>query len=480
MTLRPFLRCAVAACVLIAFAGAGADAHWTYPPTPRIPVVNSYFGTTVVDSYRWLETDAARRVDGWVAKQDALTLAYLRAQPTYPIYAKRVAQLEQRSTERFGLQIAGGHLIYLRHEPVQQQPALVSRDRIDGPERVLYDPAKHPDATGVAPAIESIFVAPDGAKVALTTQQGGAEEETLRVVDVATGKLLADTIPHAGGGTSPAAVAWDPGDTGFVHTRWPHNVPASQAHFNIALYHHALGTDPATDSYVFGHELAKTAEITLLTSVDGAQTALSVTAGDGVHASLYLRHGGGPFRKVAAPSDGIGDSADARAHFVGHGLYVVTTKRHSHGEIRAIAPGGTFASSTVVVSASNVVIEDFEPVAGGFITRDIDGGDGSARYFSNGGALRARLPIPPQATIAELAGDPAGGPIVVGTMGYAHPATWYRYVPANGTLAPTGIATKPAGRAAHLATKTKSSDDLAACARWLETHGYGTRRHLGI
>ncbi|MGH7757194.1 MAG: prolyl oligopeptidase family serine peptidase, partial [Vulcanimicrobiaceae bacterium] len=312
-------------------------------------------------------------------------------------------------------------------------------------------------------------------------------------------------------------------------------------------------------------ELAKTAEITLLTSVDGAQTALSVTAGDGVHASVYLRHGDGPFRQVVTPADGIGDSADARAHFVGHTLYVVTTKRRSHGEIRAIAPGGTFASSTVVVPASNVVIEDFEPVSGGFITRDIDGGDGSARYFSNGGALRARLPIPPQATIAELAGDPAGGPIVVGTMGYAHPATWYRYVPANGTLAPTGIATKPAGdfsrvvahrvfvpsldgrvkipleivelrgtrhdgraptiltaygaygiisrpyfigaqlawlerggvfaqamirgggeygeqwhRAAHLATKTKSSDDLAACARWLETHGYGTRRHLGI
>jgi prolyl oligopeptidase len=34
--------------------------------------------------------------------------------------------------------------------------------------------------------------------------------------------------------------------------------------------------------------------------------------------------------------------------------------------------------------------------------------------------------------------------------------------------------------AAYRATKTKSSDDLAACADWLATHDYATARHLGI
>jgi prolyl oligopeptidase len=35
-------------------------------------------------------------------------------------------------------------------------------------------------------------------------------------------------------------------------------------------------------------------------------------------------------------------------------------------------------------------------------------------------------------------------------------------------------------QAAVHAGKTRSSDDLAACAAWLETHGYGGVRHLGI
>lgn len=33
---------------------------------------------------------------------------------------------------------------------------------------------------------------------------------------------------------------------------------------------------------------------------------------------------------------------------------------------------------------------------------------------------------------------------------------------------------------AHLATKTNSADDLAACARWLGANGYGDAKHLGI
>jgi prolyl oligopeptidase len=35
-------------------------------------------------------------------------------------------------------------------------------------------------------------------------------------------------------------------------------------------------------------------------------------------------------------------------------------------------------------------------------------------------------------------------------------------------------------QAARLATKTVSSDDLAACAMWLGKHGYGNAHHLGI
>ncbi len=34
--------------------------------------------------------------------------------------------------------------------------------------------------------------------------------------------------------------------------------------------------------------------------------------------------------------------------------------------------------------------------------------------------------------------------------------------------------------AAHLASKTKSSDDVAACARWLEHHKYTSARHMGL
>src|SRR5476649_1851198 len=77
-----------------------------YPPTPVHPVVDDYFGHPVVDPYRWLEDGKAEPVQAWVGRQTALALGFLHTEPSYPIYAQRVAVLAHSSTVRFGLRMA--------------------------------------------------------------------------------------------------------------------------------------------------------------------------------------------------------------------------------------------------------------------------------------------------------------------------------------------------------------------------------------
>ena len=48
------------------------------------------------------------------------------------------------------------------------------------------------------------------------------------------------------------ALAWDGDGKGFLHTLWPKNADGTYATAGILLWHHLLGTDPATDTYVFG------------------------------------------------------------------------------------------------------------------------------------------------------------------------------------------------------------------------------------
>jgi prolyl oligopeptidase len=219
----------------------------------------------------------------------------------------------------------------------------------------------------------------------------------------------------------------------------------------------------------------------------------------------------------------------------------------------------------VIVPATSVVTQDVVPTAGGFVTNDIDGGDGGARLFSVDGTLRAMLPLPKISTLTALAADPRSGPVVIGYENYTTPTKWIAYDPATRTARDTGIAVRAPGdfskivaervfvpsldgrvkipleivharnvkrdgtaptvmtaygaygiisspyfsssslawlerggvraqamirgggeygeawhQAARLATKTVSSDDLAACAMWLGKNGYGDAQHLGI
>jgi len=525
-------------------------------------VTDTYFGTTVPDPYRWLEDADSPAVRAWAAAESDLARRYIHAVPAYAAIRARVAALAQGSPTRSGLQIAGRAWIYLRRTPPAPQAVLVARDGAAGAERVLFDPAA--TATGSAPAIESVFLAPDGRTVAFTTQQGGSEDQTLHVVDVASGAMLADTLPHVGGGTTPVALAWDADGKGFTHTLLPRNADGSYPHDGISLVHHVLGTDPAGDAYVFGHGLSRKAEYHLLASRGGALAAV-VTDGDGVPASIYLRRSAATtFAQVATPAAGIGSSSAADAAFVGDVLAVVAKGRAPRGAVIGIAPGQTADTGKTLVPAGDPVIDGVVAIPGGFATIDVAGGDSGMRVFGADGTPRATVPIPAVSTVDVVAADPAGGDVIVGYENYVTPQRWYYYDFGGNTLVPTGIGETSPGdfshvrvqrvlvpsldgkaqvpleivsgagtrgmrtptilsaygaygsitrprfsatslawlerggalaqamvrgggeygeewhRAALHATKTLSSDDLAACAQWLGANGYGDAQHLGI
>ncbi|MDQ2909032.1 MAG: prolyl oligopeptidase family serine peptidase [Candidatus Eremiobacteraeota bacterium] len=544
---------------LAALLGATPTASPPYPPTPKVPVVDHLFGRAYVDDYRWLETDDSPRVKAWAARQRAYALAFLHARPEYAPLRARIATLAATSTARFGLQIAGDRFIYERTTPPQAQPLLVARDGLSGSERVIYDPiaAAH---GGTPEAIESVFPSPDGSKVAFTTQAGGSEEEALHVARAATGTLLPDTIAHAGGGVSPSAVVWDSGGRGFLYARWPRDVPAALRHFNIALYHHTLGSDPASDPYVFGRGQSRVAEYVLLRSPDGSRTAALIEPGDLGKYAVWVRDGTSPFKQVA----GVADRVES-ATFFGNTLLLRTSKMHPTFDVVALHRGASYATAHTFIAARDLPIEGMYVAGGDLYATYSDGGESLVRRFDATGTDRGPIALPAHIDVAGVAGDPRHGPVIVAYASYDTPGRWLSYDPATNALSATGIETKtPAdysklaierafvpskdgsvkipltivhlpgpkrngtaptilyayggygiitaphfigtelawlerggvlayanvrgggeyGDAWHLAavhgTKTKSADDLASCARYLETHGYGDTAHLGI
>ncbi len=417
--------------------GASAPPRLAYPSPPSHQASDVYFGTTVDDPYRNLENPNDPQTRAWAAAESDLARRFIHEQPDYAAIRARVEALAKGSPSRSGLRIAGGRWVYLRRTPPAPQAVLVVRDGESGPERVLFDPAA--SATGAPPAIGSVYLSPSGAQVAFTTQQGGAEDETIHVVDVASRSMLADTLPHAGGGTTPVALAWDADGKGFTHTVLPRNADGSYAHDGIVLVHHALGADPASDAYVFGRGLSRKAEYHLLASRDGSALAALVADGDGVPASVYVRRGAGEFVQVATPAAGIGNSATAPAAFVGNVLAVVAKGKAARGAVIGIGPGQTIDTGTTLVAGGELVIDDVVALPDGFATVDVDGGDSGLRVFSSDGTVRQTVPVPAVSTIDFVAADARGGDVIVGYEGYTAPQRWYRYDAAHNALAATSV-----------------------------------------
>ena len=182
-----------------------------YPNTRRTDQVDPQFGVNVADPYRWLENDVRSdtEVRGWVESQNKVTNGFLATLPLRDRFKARMTELY--NYERFGVpRKEGGRYFYTRNSGLQNQAVLYVRDRVDGEGRVLIDPNAW-SADG-ATALAEWTPSEDGKLVTYAVQDGGTDWRTVRVIDVATGKILPDELKWLkfGGG-----VDWTTDGSGF-------------------------------------------------------------------------------------------------------------------------------------------------------------------------------------------------------------------------------------------------------------------------
>jgi len=228
---------------------APADTSIDYPDTRRGDVVDTSFGEQVADPYRWLENDVRtdKDVAAWVAAQNAVTDARLDALPGKAWFKDRIAKLTDY--ERYGVpQKAGNRYFYSYNPGLLNQAQLFVRDGWNGEGRLLIDPNSW--AKDGATALAGYRPSNSGKFMTYEIQDGGTDWRIIKVMDVATGKVMDDELRWAkyGGG-----VQWL-GDEGFFYSRFPATgeKPDYQSlAYNQAIYYHKLGTPQSADVKVF-------------------------------------------------------------------------------------------------------------------------------------------------------------------------------------------------------------------------------------
>ena len=209
------------------------------PPVEAVPVTDNYFGTKIVDSYRWLEDSKSPETRAFIDAQNAYTARYLKQARIRPQAVDDLDALENISVTGAPVERAGSYF-FRKRLAGEQQYSLYVRHGWTGKDERLIDPAKLTRDTNTSVGLDD--VSRDGTLMAYSIKSGGADETSIHFLNVKTGKTLEDELPAA----RYFGVNFAPDGASLYYSR--NNKQGT------LLYQHVLGTRNSADTLIFGHE----------------------------------------------------------------------------------------------------------------------------------------------------------------------------------------------------------------------------------
>ena len=281
-----------------------------YPTARRSDDADDLHGRRIADPYRWLEDVSAPETEQWSRAQDELVRPFLDALPGRDHLTRR---LDELLPGYVGSPTAvGNRYFFARRLPTQEHPVLLLRE--DDEERTLVDVAAM-DPTFTT-TLDDYTPSPDGSRLAYQVSEGGRENKTLRVIDVASGEEL--EAPISVGRACP--IAWLPTGDGFYYVRPADGV----SEFDRRVWLHRLGEDPAKDVLVFGEGRDKSTYYEVTLSRDGKWLVVGGWIGTEPRNDLYIADVSAGRYEFVAVQEGVDADTNGRVHSDGL-LYLHTS-----------------------------------------------------------------------------------------------------------------------------------------------------------
>jgi len=431
----------------------GAALAATIPPPPQTPkdaTVDTVQGVQVADPYRWLENASDPKVQAWSNAQNARTRAWLDGLPSEETTKAQLTKLITATSPSYSELEARGSVVFaIYSDPAKQQPMLVTLDAKADPKsrRIVLDPNAL-DAKGLT-SIDWFVPSPDGRLVAVSLSKNGSEDGTLHVYDVASGKELGTPIARVQYPTAGGSLAWTGDGKSFWYTRYPGpEAPAADQHFNMQVYYHRLGSDPAKDTLALGQKdgLERVSEVFLDNRYDRAAVLVSVQRGDGGEWAFYVLREGQAAVQVAnypdrivyaaiGPDDAIYGISRAGAP---NGKIVKAAARYASGALAHAADIVPEGKDAILSGGAEQHVQDLSLSKDRLFVRDIVGGPNQVRIFDLNGKAKGTLPLPVVAANSEI--EPlAGGDVLFDVSTYLRPRYYARWNPASGKASETAL-----------------------------------------
>ena len=328
----------------------------TLPPPPdaqAVPVSDDYFGTKVVDSYRWLEDAKSPETRAFIDAENAYTDRYLKQAPIRSQVTDDLESLERVTQWSMPIE-RGNDYFFEKRLSGEDQSSIYERHGWTGKDERVIDPAQFSRDPNTS--VDLADVSRDGTLVAYRVRAGGADETTICVFNVKTRKKLEDELP--------AAIHWSvnftPDGSGLFYTRTDR--------LHALLFQHVLGTRPSHDTLLFGNEFRgeELGPIDMIQSNvtdDGRYLVVEVNRGvPAKRVDIVFQD----LTKPGAPFDVLVWGLDAHfsAIYARGAWYVRTDYQSPNGRIMKADPGVLPDQWATVVPEGPDVIDGFSIIGG--------------------------------------------------------------------------------------------------------------------
>ncbi|MEO8081098.1 MAG: prolyl oligopeptidase family serine peptidase [Caldimonas sp.] len=427
---------------------ARTEGRVTEPPVaPVHAVADTYWGQKVADPYQWMEDEKSPEFQSWIKGQNDYTRTVLARIPGRDALRDRIAALSNAGTVVYQVQTAGSSYFYLKLAPGDESPKLYVRDGLAGAERLLVDPEKMGQA-GVHYSIDYFAPSANGKLLAYGTSPGGSEDATLGVIEVASGKPLAERIARARFGVT----AWSPTNNSFFYSRLAAPVPGAapgDKYKRAMIFRHVVGIHPdgEGDAPELGIGLSPLVpvapdELPLIVRSSASPYVLAIVQKFvknefTVYAAPYSKLDGAktPWRKIA---DESAEVTDVAAH--GRDVYLLTHKgAPTFKVLRTSLVKPELAQAVVVVPASAAVLKSLGAAKDALYVRSLDGGLGGVLRMPFGKDTASPVALPYQGAIAEFVVDADRPGLLMKLTSWTEPQLWYHYDPVTGKSTDTGL-----------------------------------------
>jgi len=418
------------------------------PAAPHREVADTYFGTVVIDPYRWMEAPTPKNPEfrAFLEAQNKHTRSVLDRIPGRAPLAARIRALDDTITSVAALEVKGGRWFYLKTEPGVEHRKLYVREGPTGKERLLIDPQRRPAPSGSHLSIDYLYPSPDGRLLAYGLSAAGSEKTVLHILDVASGRVLPDSITRA----QFPEVSWESDNRAFYLNRLSaaSDTNPAERYRNTRAYQHVVGHSSAEDEELLG--TGTNANVAV-----GPDDFPSLRVPPGTpYIFAYLNHGVRPeltlysvprsafkgkhtaWRKIADVDDGV-TQFTAR----GEDVFLLTHQDAPRFKvIRTRAGAPDLEHAEVIVPAGRAVVQSIGVASDALYVEEMEGGLARLRRVPYGGGQGERLQMPFDGSIDFFVADVRRPGIIVRLQSWTHSPLWYSYDPASKSLRDTRLA----------------------------------------